>query len=273
MGNACDCASLVFGAKDRSAGSLSFGSGLGGGGGSGGINGVGADAAAMEARRAFESYSDYSGTSQRAQHRSGAGSPHEDHQYSDDTGFNQINGGGAGEHDAADMGDGGDGGVAHAKGMLDGSGNARHSGKSSNSSSSSSAAEPKSTASSEELISISQHGPALLSGDQEEKMWEDLRHDLQVLDDELVKDTTSDSLSLESLTTHLRGFVLDNNGMPVLAASRKGPSDVTLESSTVTIANSGDDILSSRPTVQAVVAEAEDALAGLAEFEEDDYDV
>ena len=58
-----------------------------------------------------------------------------------------------------------------------------------------------------------------------------------------------------------------------MAAGRKGRADVTLEPLAAAAAASDHDrdLLSSRSTVQEVVAEAEDALAGLAEFEDDDY--
>jgi len=269
MGNACDCASLVFGAKGGGGGGggASFGSGLGG---SGGINR--GDAAALEARRAFESYSDYSGDTPNAHHRNGTGSPHGEDRYSDEVDFNSNSGGLVDELGAAGIDDGAGGGAA------DGSGDAGRAEAlvktSSSSSLPSSAAASTLPSASKELVPSAQYGPALLSGDQEEKMWEDLRHDLQVLDDELAQDASNDSLSLESLTTHLRGFVRDENGVPVLAAGRKGRADVTLEPSAAAAAAASDrdrDLLSSRSIVQEVVAEAEDALAGLAEFEDDDY--
>ena len=114
-------------------------------------------------------------------------------------------------------------------------------------------------------------GTCALSGDQEDKMWEDLSYDLRVLDDELARDTSEDTLSLESLTTQLRGFSITENGSPTFA-SGAGRAGATTGSKRTAGVISDVDLLSSKSSVKTVVAQAEDVLAGLAEFAEDDYD-
>ena len=99
-------------------------------------------------------------------------------------------------------------------------------------------------------------------------MWEDLRQDLQDLDNQLIQDAESfdESLPLDTLTTHLRGFVQGDNGVPVLSATENNAAERSLDPTSGDLPN--EDIASLR----GIVAATDDALAGLDEFEDDDYD-
>ena len=277
MGNACDCASVVFGGESGPAGKAgSFGSGVGSG-----INGRGAapDVGAIEARRAFEAYSDSSPNHQQGagdarvrkcgaeeQIDRGAKLPSGGGPLSNDldSNFGSRAGGLVDEHSipiADDFSSSRGGAHAHEKEVPGGKGDEAYA---------ESAASSQASSFSKDLVP-STYGPALLSGDQEDKMWEDLSYDLRVLDDELARDTSEDTLSLESLTTQLRGFSITENGSPTFA-SGAGRAGATTGSKKTAGVISDVDLLSSKSSVKTVVAQAEDVLAGLAEFAEDDYD-
>lgn len=254
MGNACDCASLAFsgigsGADDErglgGGGGDVFGSGVGSGMhmSAGGANAAAALATSrLEAIRAFESYSDEATRENTAnQDRKIRGDQRREGFDSDKS---DLDGNSA--DDFCDAGN-------------------QTQGESTNSDYSRKPSLLSRSGSKENVTAKLES--TLLTGAEEEKMWEDLRQDLQVLDDQLTQETEAfdENLPLDTLTTHLRGFVRGDDGLPVLAATKSHAPETFQDAMLDTGHNK------ETGSLRDVIAATDDVLAGLEEFEDDNW--